>query len=82
MEIKSGVLSKRGSGFPFNWLDRKFILYNDKIEYYAGTVLKGEFILTAESKAASLRRVDLAHFVFQHALLMTVPDEQKITSCY
>jgi len=52
MEIKSGVLSKRGSGFPFNWLDRKFILYNDKIEYYAGTVLKGEFILTAESKVS------------------------------
>lgn len=47
--LKKGELTKRGGGFPYKWQERDFLLYSNKIEYYAKTVHKGTFPLNKDS---------------------------------
>jgi len=45
-------LTKRGGGFPYKWQEREFVLFEDKIDYYAGAEKKGSVSITGSSAVA------------------------------
>ena len=47
--IKEGDMTKRGNGFPYSWQSRKFILFPNKLDYYADSKLKGSFLIDETS---------------------------------
>ena len=74
--LKSGTLTKRGGGFPYKWQDRTFNLYADRIEYLAGTVLKGDISILHSTTVEKVSTFSDKPYAFQvktkdSVLLMT-----------